>query len=266
MRRNVLAEIGDRRTRDRRPLGERVADLIAEEFIQSDRVAANELLPPEKELSEYYDVSRATIREAVLLLQHAHLIQIRHGVGSVVLPRPRTITHGLDRLCSLETFAREAGKQVETTEVEWDTAVASATVAERLQIAEGAPLTVFRRVKLYDGARMGYLMDYVPEEVISEKELRSLFSSFGPSSLDMFQSHPRLHVDYADVEMSAVNLDEELAGRLHVAPGTAAMSMDAVLIAGGRALGMGYAWYLPEHLRFSIRRQDKLGFRRARSF
>jgi len=98
--------------KSRRALADEASDLIAREYIFSDVVAAGELLPSEAKLAERYGVSRVTTRASLRTLREAGLISIRHGVGSVVLPRSDVLRYGLDRLSSFETFAREAGRDI----------------------------------------------------------------------------------------------------------------------------------------------------------
>lgn len=243
--------------RHRRPLAEEVSDAIARELILSEETAPGELLPSEKELADRYGVSRPTVRESLLMLQQAGLVSIRHGVGTVVLPRPRTLTHGLDRLCSIETFAREAGKAVETRDLEWEALDADAEVAARLDVPVGHRVLVTRRVKVYDGVRVGWLVDYIPEGVLPFDDLKTEFAG---SALDVLLDHPELGAEYADADIAAVNLPADIAERLRVDPGQAAQFIDAVLwTVDGRAVDWGLCWYLPEYFRFSVRRRRQFG-------
>ena len=245
--------------RQRRPLAEEVSDAIARELILSEEIAPGGLLPPEKELAGRLGVSRPTVRESLLMLQQAGLISIRHGVGSVVLPRPRTMTHGLDRLCSIETFAHEAGKQVESVEVQWEEIEADRTTAERLHVPIGHSVLVSRRVKVYDGQRVGWLVDYIPDGVLPFESFREEFEG---SALDVLLDHPEIGAAHADTDLAAVNLSVDIATKLEVAPGTAALYMDAVLWTyDGRAVDWAKCWYLPEFFRFSVRRRRQLGRR-----
>src|SRR5438105_961618 len=102
------------RTR-RRPLVDEMRDLIVQDFVLSGAVQPGSLLPSEKVLCEQYGVSRVTLRASMISLQESGLIKSRHGVGWVVLPG--TLMQSLDRLCSLDTLAREAGQPVTTEEL-----------------------------------------------------------------------------------------------------------------------------------------------------
>ena len=46
----------------------------------------NGLLPSETELSQRFEVSRATIREALSQLEQRGVVNRRHGVGTFVVP------------------------------------------------------------------------------------------------------------------------------------------------------------------------------------
>lgn len=69
----------------RRPA--RLADLVVESIVDgvvSGAIPANAALPPESALSEQFQVSRITVREAVKLLEAKGLVEVRRGVGAVV--------------------------------------------------------------------------------------------------------------------------------------------------------------------------------------
>lgn len=69
----------------RRPA--RLADLVVESIVDgvvSGSIPPGSALPPESALSEQFQVSRITVREAVKLLEAKGLVEVRRGVGAVV--------------------------------------------------------------------------------------------------------------------------------------------------------------------------------------
>ncbi|MFN8665311.1 MAG: FadR/GntR family transcriptional regulator [Thermomicrobiales bacterium] len=62
-----------------------VTDIAAE--IITGRFPAGSVLPTEHVLGERFEVSRTVVREALARLAGVGLIEVRHGLGSVVLPR-----------------------------------------------------------------------------------------------------------------------------------------------------------------------------------
>jgi GntR family transcriptional regulator len=247
--------------RHRPPLGEQLGDAIARELILSGVVAPGGLLPSEKELSRRFGVSRPTVREALLMLQYAGLVAMRHGSGTYVLPRPHTLTNGLDRLGSIETFAQEAGESIETEETEWVEVDADANTAVRLGIPLGHRVLIVRRIKSLGGARVGWIHDHIPDGVLPFELLKSEFHG---STLDVILDHPEVGAEYADSDIEAVSLPTDIADRLGVTAGEAALFIDTVVRTfDGQGVDWGMCWYLPKYFRFSVRRRRQLGQRFA---
>lgn len=243
----------------RPPLAEQLADVIAREMILSGAVPPGELLPSEKELSRQFGVSRPTVREALLMLQYTGLVAMRHGAGTFVLPRPHTLTNGLDRLGSIETFAQEAGESIQTEETEWVEVAADAETAVRLGIELGARVLIVRRIKSMGGKRVGWIHDHIPEGVLPFELLKSEFHG---STLDVILDHPEVGAEYADSDIEAVSLPDEIASRLEVPTGEAALFIDTVVRTfDGRGVDWGRCWYLSKFFRFSVRRRRQLGKR-----
>jgi GntR family transcriptional regulator len=252
----ALPEAG--RPHRRRPtLADRVRDAIYTDFIADGTTPSGGRLPTETKLCERYAVSRITARTALRSLQDAGLVVTRQGQGTTVLPRAETIVSGLDRLCSFETYAREEGRDVDTASLEIEEIEATGTIAQRLGVAAGTPTLVIARVKLYGGARIGWIVDYVPDGVL---RFPAIVAEFDGSVLDVLLEHAELEVDYADCDIEPVVLDGDLARRLHAAPGTPALHLDELTrTRSGQVVNWSQAWLLPEHLRFCLRRRRQFG-------
>jgi len=241
----------------RTPLVDEIRDLIANDLIFSGVVTAGDRLPSEKSLAERYGASRVTVRASVRSLQDAGLVNVRNGVGAVVMPLRRALTHGFDRLVSLETFGREAGKHVASREVRWEERPADAAVAERLGIAIGDPVLMVERLKTVDGTPVAWFVDTVAASAIPFHILRAEFQG---AVLDVLLAHPGVDVAYEDADLEPVNLDADIARRLGVRLGTAALRVDAVTLStDGVVLEWAQFWLLPEHFRFSVRRRPQVG-------
>lgn len=245
------------RRRPRRPLGDEIRDAIAADFITSGAVQAGERLPTEAELCDRYGVSRVTVRAALRSLQESGLIVIRQGLGSTVLPQSETITSGLDRLCSFETFARAIGREVDSAELDIAEVDVDRVAAERLGVKVGTRALVVQRVKLYGGEPVGWIVDYVPADVLPPA---TIIEEFAGSVLDVLLAHPELDVEYSDCDVVPVALDRQMARRLRVRPGTAALYLDEqTCTRDGQIVNWSQAWLLPDHLRFCLRRRRQYG-------
>jgi GntR family transcriptional regulator len=235
-----------------RQLAHEVYDRIAQDFILSGQVPPGELLPSEKRLSAYYGVSRVTIRATLRMIQDAHLIRIRNGIGSVVLPRPAVVTEGLDRLVSLESYARERSQDIGTADITWAEEPADDDVAAKLEVPVGALLNVVHRVKLFSGEPVAWGIERVPADVLP---LATLQAQFVGSAMDVLLSHGELGVEYADAEIEPAVAPPSIAGRLGVELGTVCQTFEQVMYAGGRPVQWGKAYLLPKHYRLQVRRR-----------
>lgn len=72
---------------DARKLYQTVAQRVAE-AIETGRYRPGQKLPSERELTELYNVSRPTIREAMIALEIRGLVEARHNAGVFVAAAP----------------------------------------------------------------------------------------------------------------------------------------------------------------------------------
>lgn len=132
-----------------------------------ERIASGELAPgsqleTEQELMARYDVSRATVRQALGGLVADGLLEIRRGLGTFVRPRPAVMEH---RLGGFYTFSREIerhgrtpGTRVGSLRLE----PADAHVAAVLGIEVGAPVVALGRTRLADEDPIVTETSYLP--------------------------------------------------------------------------------------------------------
>lgn len=250
--------------RHSRPLSADIADDIAREFIWSGAVVAGEHLPPEKELSRLYGASRVTVREALLVLQYVGLVEMRHGIGTIVLPRPHAVTHGLDRLGSIDMFAHEAGETLEDVDLAFEVVEADAQTLQRLELSPGAEVLAVKRIKSLNGNRIGIVHDFVAGGVLP---FDTITERFAGSTLDVFLDDPTVAVEYGDSIITPVNLTARMAATLGVKSRDAALMIDTVAFTSrGRPVDWGVCWLLPEYFHFAVRRREQFGRRRPRTY
>ena len=91
---------------DNRHLYLKVIERIKED-IQNGVYTEKEKLPSEFELSKMLGVSRATLREALRILEEEHVIIRRHGVGHFVNSRPLFLS-GIEQLNSVTKMIEQA--------------------------------------------------------------------------------------------------------------------------------------------------------------
>lgn len=242
-----------RRPRLRR--SDEIRDAIVHELLLSGEAPPGRRLPTEAELCRRYDASRVTVRAALRSLQEAGFIAIRQGQGSTVLPRPHGISSGLDRLSSFETFAADQGAVVTSSELEITERELDAEEAARLERQPGTQTLVLRRVKVYDGQPVGWIVDYVPVGVLPFAVIRDEFAG---SVLDVLLAHTELEVEYSDCDVTATGLPRRVAALLGKKAGLPALFLDELTrTRTGEIVNWSQAWLLPEHFSFSLRRRKQ---------
>jgi DNA-binding FadR family transcriptional regulator len=121
----------------------KLADIIAAQIrgeIRSGALALGDRLPPERELIEQLGVSRATVREALMLLEADGFIQVRagrHGGAYVTSPKIERLATILDVILAVEQTTTEqlleARSLMEPLAVRLATARATESDFERIQ-------------------------------------------------------------------------------------------------------------------------------------
>jgi GntR family transcriptional regulator len=118
-----------------------------------------DMIPPEPELMEHYQVSRATVRQVLDLLVNEGLIYRQQGRGTFVT-QP-TLEQGLVRIISFTEDMRQRGCQPGTQVLSSELIPAPQYIAEKLEVEPGEELTYLRRLRLADGEPMSIEESYL---------------------------------------------------------------------------------------------------------
>ncbi len=179
-------------------------------------------LPTEHELCDRFAVSRYTVREALRRLREDNLIASKPRAGTVVVPRPSTNSYAQDVMSidDLLAFAQGARFAIETN--------AMITVDDPLAARTGLPpgsewlaVTGFRRID--DGTAPICRTEYFINRGFAAvgRLLQRHSGPIFPLIEDLFG----VSVTAVHQEISAVVLTPELAQRLDVETGSAALQL-----------------------------------------
>lgn len=156
---------GPRALRTAEPLHLRLAKSLRERIAASEW-RPDDRLPTEGELAEEYQVSRATVRGALRLLESQGLTRTRHGLGTFVTPYAPGIRAGLQELRSMTDTIAAQGYQpaMDYHQV----TVRAATAHETARLGRDTPCEVLatQRAVLADGRVVAFSYDMVPTEVL----------------------------------------------------------------------------------------------------
>ncbi|WP_197742784.1 GntR family transcriptional regulator [Lentilitoribacter sp. Alg239-R112] len=89
-----------------------------ETIISSGHFKAGEPLPSEREIAEFSDVSRITVRKAVQELVRANLVVQKQGSGTSVAPKVERVEQSLSSLTSFSEDMARRGMEIKSTFLE----------------------------------------------------------------------------------------------------------------------------------------------------
>lgn len=138
------------------------------EMIKNGEFPPGSRLPAENDLAEQMQVSRMTLRKALVLLQEDHLITNKNGIGSFVNSEEEQtekeetrIGHPVFHCCS---------KTIDTTELEFRIEPPTRPIISMLE-QETAAVVIADRWFKSEGNPSAYSLSFIPIEVISKEKI-----------------------------------------------------------------------------------------------
>jgi len=216
-------------------------------------VRGNGMLPSEAELSHKFDVSRATIREALSQLEQRGAVTRRHGIGTFAAPPAPRIDTGLEELKSLETLARGIGLETRMSDPTIEERRATAAEAECLQISLSVSVLSVARVILTGARPIAFLVDIVPTTILHRQDLDK---NFRGSILDLFIQRRDLMLSHSRTEILIESADAIIARKLRLKRGAPLHKLQAQLFArDGQIIDYSTSYFIPGYFSFHVIRR-----------
>lgn len=182
--------------------------------IRDGRWNPDELLPSEAELMEQYQVSRATVRQALDELASDGLIYRKQGLGTFV--SPPTVEQGLVRIVSFTEDMQHRGFWPSTRLVSAELVPANAALARELQIEVDEPLARIERLRLADNEPMSVEVSFLVHRYCPG----ILAQDYTTQSLRlMLEDRYGIHIASARQTIRAIPANDTLAELLTVGQG-----------------------------------------------
>lgn len=192
--------------------------------ISTGALVAGSRLPPERELCTRLNISRVTLRKALLKLVDDGVLTASHGRGWYVAAAPHA-----DWPNSLESFSETAQRLglVASSRVLHASVIASTLdEAEELAIAPGAPVFRLERVRMLGDVPIAIDDSRVPAALVPgidgvDFTTASLYERLAAGGLDLHR---------ADSTIEARSADDYLATHLAIESGKPVLVMHQVLV------------------------------------
>lgn len=199
---------------DSRHLYLQVIDRIKQD-IEKGIYREKEKLPSEFDLAKQLGVSRATLREALRILEEENVIIRRHGVGTFVNAKP-LFSSGIEQLSSVTNMIVQVGMKPGTIFLSSDTLSATEEDAKRFSCSIDDEIVVIERVRTANGEPVVYCVDKV-----MHKYLPDTLTHIEESIFNKLEETSHSKITYAIAEIEPVGYHERISPILECDPETA---------------------------------------------
>ncbi|WP_449355789.1 GntR family transcriptional regulator [Virgibacillus natechei] len=181
--------------------------------IEIGKFKEKEKLPSEYQLSKHLGVSRATLREALRILEEDNVVTRRHGVGTFVNPEP-IFSSGIEQLNSvtymIEQSGRKAGSQYLTAEN------VEPTEDDQVKFAPNniQGIAKIERIRTADDEPVVFCIDKIPEDLVPIDELHKKDSLF-----KLMEAYTGLQISYAVTYIEPIGYHDRIYKILNCDPG-----------------------------------------------
>jgi GntR family transcriptional regulator len=230
-------------------LADRLRDELLEE-ITSSQLQPGTKLPTEGELAKRFNVSRATVRDAVRALIEAGYVTRRRGSGSYVAER-RRMPHGLDSTLSYLAMIESAGVRAGMHILE----AALEQCSEEdgpLQPSPGDTVLAVERVRTADDRPVIYSHDRIPARLLrTDLDLQNLH----PSLFALLKSCGH-EADHATATLRAVASTGHVAGILGIRRGKPLLYIEEIdYDRDGTPVMLSREWHVSEAFDVRVNRK-----------
>jgi len=198
------------RVNGERPLYDQVYQALLQQIVDGT-YQIHQQLPSEKELSELFNVSRITIRQALNQLQLEHLIYKIQGKGTFV-----SAPKSFQNISELQGFAEamtDLGHEVFNVVKEFRFIPATPHIASKLKVSVNSTVVEIKRIRLLNRKPVSFELTYLPEAIGTALQQINL------STRDVFlaiEEDLSIALGHADLNIDATLADEELSELLQV--------------------------------------------------
>lgn len=180
------------------------------EAIDAGRWQAGDKIPSERELAEQFDVSRMTLRQAVMLLVDEGVLERRVGSGTYVAEQK--VQETLNGLTSFTDLMAAIGKEATTKTISYHIGKATASEQKRLNMNEGDNVLRMERVRYGDEEPIAFEVAAIPARLVRGLSRESLSTSL----YHTLENERDIHINYARQTVTASAATERIADLLDI--------------------------------------------------
>ena len=232
------------------PLYEQVKDKLQQKIQQGEYTPLSQL-PSEHELSELFQVSRITVRQALHKLSQEGLVFKVHGKGTFV-SKPKAYQN----ITQLQGFAEamsHTGHQILNEVLSVEFIEAPIKVASKLKVSVRSKVTEIKRVRLLNNEPVSYELTYLPA-YLGEKLVENGIDFRSTDIFSALEHELQQPLGYADLNIDAIQADDELAQLLSIDVHTPILRVERLTHdANNHPIDYEYLYFSGESFQYQLR-------------
>ncbi|TDX45422.1 GntR family transcriptional regulator [Orenia marismortui] len=201
--------------KDSRPLYMLVKEKIDEKIEQGD-YKPGDRLPSESKLSESFGVSRATLREALRVLEKEGKVNRQQGIGTFITEKAALFKSGIEELNSITKTIESMGLKAGTIELELEFKNEASNLAKEFDLSTEEKLAILHRTRTANGEAVAYCKDYLPYKLLAKDFSKDKITT---SLFEFLQNEVNIYITYAVADIIPVIADDFLADKLELKVG-----------------------------------------------
>lgn len=190
--------------------------------IESGKWAVGERIPSERQLSQDFDVSRMTLRQAIQTLVDEGILQRQVGSGTYVASSK--VQEKMSGTTSFTEITESQGKQPSSKTVSYHVADPSISEMKKLKLNDGDQVLRMERIRYADKQPICFEVATIPVNIVNSLNKKDITSSLYKA----LEDKAGLKLGNATQTVSAILASEKIANFLNVKRGSAVLRVRQV--------------------------------------
>ncbi|WP_368791228.1 GntR family transcriptional regulator [Companilactobacillus farciminis] len=217
--------------------------------IESGKWAVGERIPSERQLSQDFDVSRMTLRQAIQTLVDEGILQRQVGSGTYVASSK--VQEKMSGTTSFTEITEGQGKRPSSKTVSYHVADPSISELEKLKLKDGDQVLRMERIRYADQQPICFEVATIPIEIVNTLNKKDITSSLYKA----LEDKAGLKLGNATQTVSAILASEKIANFLNVKRGSAILRVRQVTtLDDGRPFEYVRSQYAGDRFEFYLER------------
>ncbi|GEO58779.1 GntR family transcriptional regulator [Companilactobacillus bobalius] len=190
--------------------------------IESGKWSVGERIPSERQLSQDFDVSRMTLRQAIQTLVDEGILQRQVGSGTYVASSK--VQEKMSGTTSFTEITESQGKKPSSKTVSYHVADPSISEMEKLKLKDGNQVLRMERIRYADNQPICFEVATIPVDIVKSLDKEDITSSLYKA----LETKAGLKLGNATQTVSAILASEKIANFLNVKRGSAILRVRQV--------------------------------------